>query len=265
MNKNLNKILGLAVVAAMFSLNACKDDTTPTPGPTPGETTTKTCKVASSLDSDGLRYDFTYDGANLVKVVESEDGTTSTSDFVYVAGKLDQINQGSYTYQLVYTNGKVSRIDEKFQGDLEGYYNVTYNANGKLAMVDYFYSDGVGDMLTQRYTYSWSGDNISKVVNIYDFDDNGELDPDEDYVIEINLTAFDNNPSPTYGLPIYLVDFGDVVALSKNNPTSGTLTIDGTPLPISGVNTTNSDGYTSQSKMTAAGSTTTTNFTYTCE
>jgi hypothetical protein len=260
--KNLKNLLLAGTVCSMLVFSACTDDTV---DPTDGGGSTKTCKVTKTSDDDG-DVTYTYDGDNLVKVVES-DGYSY--DYNYVNGELTEIveDDGSdtYTYKITYKDGKVSRVDEYFGTDLEGYYNVTWNADGTINMVDEYVALDPTDMLFSSLTYTYEGGRITRIKEISDANDDGELKDADDDVLFYNILVVDDKKNPFYGLPTYLIDFTDMLALTKNNINAASLESEGVTIPIAVTYEYNDDNYPTTSTAFAFGDSTVVNMTYMCD
>tara|TARA_A100001011_G_scaffold390471_1_gene473971 strand:- start:34026 stop:34904 length:879 start_codon:yes stop_codon:yes gene_type:complete len=127
-----------------------------------------------STDAEVSDYVYTdryfYDGNKLTSIVE---------EYSYQNG-----NSGiDYMYNFIYTNNKISRVDE-YYGDtstgIEGRYNFEYDNQGRVSFYDYCYFDSSGNCEeydTNNFTYSSNG----LVTNSYvynvgtDYEDAGTL------------------------------------------------------------------------------------------
>tara|TARA_A100000164_G_scaffold19444_1_gene15708 strand:+ start:70 stop:948 length:879 start_codon:yes stop_codon:yes gene_type:complete len=127
-----------------------------------------------STDAEVSDYVYTdryfYDGNKLTSIVE---------EYSYQNG-----NSGiDYMYNFIYTNNKISRVDE-YYGDtstgIEGRYTFEYDNQGRVSFYDYCYFDSSGNCEeydTNNFTYSSNG----LVTNSYvynvgtDYEDAGTL------------------------------------------------------------------------------------------
>ena len=124
--------------------------------------------------NDGSDYVYTdryfYDGNKLTSIVE---------EYSYQGG-----NSGiNYLYNFIYTNNKISRVDE-YYGDtstgIEGRYTFEYDNQGRVSFYDYCYFDSSGNCEeydTNNFTYSSNGTvTNSYVYNVgSDYEDAGTL------------------------------------------------------------------------------------------
>lgn len=261
--KNVKQLILAGIVCSMLVFGACTDDTVD-PGDG-GGSTKKTCKITKTSDEDGDVV-YTYDGDNLVKVVEP-DGYTY--DYIYVAGQLTEIKEDdgidAYSYKIVYTDGKVSRVDMYTGTDLDGYYNVKWNADGTLNMVDEYSKEDPTDMLYSTLEYTYKNGRLEKIKEISDANDDGVLNDMDDDVLFYNILVVDDKKNPFYGLPTYLIDFTDMLSLTKNNINAATLESEGIAIPISVTYEYNENDYPSKSTVFAFGDSTTIDMTYMCE
>lgn len=248
----------------MLVFGACTDDTVD-PNNNGGGSTTKTCKITKTSDEDGDVL-YTYDGDNLIKVVEP-DGYTY--DYKYTGGQLTEIDESdgddTYTYKIVYTDGKVSRVDMYMDADYISYYNVMWNADGTLKLVEEYEKNDPTDMLYSSLDYTYKDGRISRITEISDANEDGVLDKDEDDVLFYNILVVDDKKNPFYGLPTYLIDFTDMLSLTKNNINAATLESEGVAIPISVTYEYNEDGYPTTSTAFAFGDSTVVNMSYMCE
>lgn len=262
--KNVKQLILTGTIGSMLVFSACTDDTVD-PNTGGGSTTEKTCKLTKTSDEDGDVV-YTYDGDNLVKVVEP-DGYTY--DYNYVSGQLTEIveSDGSdtYTYKIAYTDGKVSRVDMYSGADLDGYYNVKWNADGTLQMVDEYITDDPKDLLYSSLEYTYKNGRLEKIKEISDANDDGELNETDDDVLFYNILVVDDKKNPFYGLPTYLIDFTDVLSMTKNNVNAMTLESQGVAIPISVTYEYNENNYPVKSNVYAFGDSTVVNMTYMCE
>ena len=127
-----------------------------------------------SSDDDYPDYVYTdryiYDGNKLTSIVE---------EYSYQGG-----NSGiNYLYNFIYTNNKISRVDE-YYGDtstgIEGRYTFEYDNQGRVSFYDYCYFDSSGNCEeydTNNLAYSSNGTvTNSYVYNVgSDYEDAGTL------------------------------------------------------------------------------------------
>ena len=186
-------------------------------------------------NSDYLYTDrYFYDGNKLTSIVE---------EYSYQNG-----NSGvDYMYNFIYTNNKISRVDEYYgdtstgiegrytfeydnQGRVSFYdycyftssgtcdnydtYNLTYSSNGSVT-VSYLYNDGSTN--EEAYTYTLQLDNNGNIISAYDSTTNYSLDYDNLNSPFKNIVGMD---------AIMLLEFGteDLQFNAYNNCTSFTAT-----------------------------------------
>lgn len=115
--------------------------------------------IYSDDESDYIYTDrYFYDGNKLTSIVE---------EYSYQGG-----NSGiDYLYNFIYTNNKISRVDE-YYGDtstgLEGRYNFEYDNQGRVSSYDYcsLTSSGTCQYFnTYDFTYSSNGTVTASIVN----------------------------------------------------------------------------------------------------
>jgi len=159
-----------------------------------------------SSDDDYPDYVYTdryiYDGNKLTSIVE--ESTYQNGD-----------PQVDYIYQFIYTNNKITRIDEYYNGSLDGRYNFEYDNQGRISFYDYcslYSGSGTCDYYdTNNFTYSSNGtvtnNYVYEVGTDYEIagtltlelDNNGNIisanDTDEDSVVNASL-EYDNLNSP---------------------------------------------------------------------
>ena len=132
--------------------------------------------VSEIIETDAEVSDYVYtdryfyDGNKLTSIVE---------EYSYQAG-----NSGiNYLYNFIYTNNKISRVDE-YYGDtstgIEGRYTFEYDNQGRVSFYDYCYFDSSGNCEeydTNNFTYSSNGTvTNSYVYNVgSDYEDAGTL------------------------------------------------------------------------------------------
>ena len=159
-----------------------------------------------SSDDDYPDYVYTdryiYDGNKLTSIVE--ESTYQNGD-----------PQVDYIYQFIYTNNKITRIDEYYNGSLDSRYNFEYDNQGRISFYDYcslYSGSGTCDYYdTNNFTYSSNGtvtnNYVYEVGTDYEIagtltlelDNNGNIisanDTDEDSVVNASL-EYDNLNSP---------------------------------------------------------------------
>ena len=156
--------------------------------------------------NDGSDYVYTdryfYDGNKLTSIVE---------EYSYQGG-----NSGiDYMYNFIYTNNKISRVDE-YYGDtstgIEGRYTFEYDNQGRVSFYDYCYFDSSGNCEeydTNNFTYSSNGTvTNSYVYNVgSDYEDAGTL-----------TLQLDNNGSIISGNDSYqdVDDAGNPITVTVN-------------------------------------------------
>ena len=132
--------------------------------------------VSEIIETDAEVSDYVYtdryfyDGNKLTSIVE---------EYSYQGG-----NSGiNYLYNFIYTNNKISRVDE-YYGDtstgIEGRYTFEYDNQGRVSFYDYCYFDSSGNCEeydTNNFTYSSNGTvTNSYVYNVgSDYEDAGTL------------------------------------------------------------------------------------------
>ncbi len=266
--KNVRKLGFAGIVATMVFFGACTDDTVD-PGNGNGNggggNTEKSCKVTQTIDNDNLKLTYTYNGDDLVQMVEDDDGEITTYNFNYVGGKLTEITEnGDDSYKMTYTADQITKVEFFGGTELEDIYEVTYNTDGTLKEVDEFLWDGTDKVLFSNFAYSYANGDLSSVVNLIDANDDGMLSDTIDETVSITVLALDGKKNPLYGLPIYLIDFANFLALTKANVNAATITFFDIPFPVVGTYTYNDNNYPIQS-IIDTGDSTITNFTYICE
>lgn len=265
--KNVTKLFMAAALAVVVALPACNDDTTdPTPG---GGTTKKTCKLLKTTDADGSSVSMTYDGDKLVKVVEVDGDDTYTCDITWDGDKVMRIDEDdagdTYTYNVTYTVNNPSKVENVYMGEVDMYYNITWNADNRLAKVEGFYPGDPSDMLAERYTYSYVDGKLTEVTSEVDGNDNGALGDMEDYSTTAKILMRDDKINPLYGLPLYLTDFEDVLSLTKNNVLTATYQFLGNDIPVTASYEYNENDYPTKATTSALGETVITTMEYACE
>jgi len=177
-----------------------------------------------------------------------------TDRYFYDGNKLTSISSEStyqngnpyvdYLYQFIYTNNKITRVDEYYDGTLDARYNFEYDNQGRISFYDYCYFTSSGTCSyydTNTFTYSSNG----TVTNNYVYeagtdyeeagtltlqlDNNGNIisanDTDADSTVNASL-EYDNQNSPFKNIVgmdaiILTVIIDNVISLSAyNNCTS---------------------------------------------
>ena len=120
-----------------------------------------------------------------------------------------------YLYQFIYTNNKITRIDEYYDGTLDGRYNFEYDNQGRISFYDYcslYSGGGTCDYYdTNNFTYSSNGtvsnNYVYEVGTDYEttgtlslqLDNNGNIisanDTDANSIMNASL-EYDNQNSP---------------------------------------------------------------------
>ncbi|MCB9261438.1 MAG: hypothetical protein H6607_03610 [Flavobacteriales bacterium] len=261
--KVIKKLAIAGVVCSTLFFGSCKDDSV---DPTP----TKTCRVSETMDDDGSKTTYTWDGSNLVELSNTDSFGSFKYVYTYESGKLAQISSSSDgsvgdVYKLVYTGSQVTRVDVYDGADVWEYYNISYNTDGTIKMVDNFVVEDPSDVLYSSYEYTYTSGKLTKVYMIQDADDDGVLDKDVDDVSTITVSATDGKTNPLYGLPTIYTDFSDIFSLLKDNMNGGIIEFGGIPIGVSATYEYNSDNLPTKRTATVFGETTVTSFSYKCE
>lgn len=140
-----------ALVAFSCSSDSSSDDGNNNNG---GNNNSGNALLVSEIIStdEGSDYVYTdryfYDGNKLTSIVE--ESTYQNGD-----------PQVDYIYQFIYTNNKITRVDEYYNGTLDGRYNFEYDNQGRISFYDYcslYSGSGTCDYYdTNNYTYSSNG------------------------------------------------------------------------------------------------------------
>lgn len=238
--KKLNLLaLGLCM-AALFSCG--KDDSEPTPNPDipGGGSQTEMVKIGAIWEESAEYREESTDGGNSWHVVNTTDydkykkeawvwdgdrlssvtisegvGYDSfTCDFMYDEnGKISKIIEGGEKYEVTYDGNRISRIDYFYNGEPDGYWNMTYSNDKIMKMEGIINYKGLENVLIE---FVWSGDNLTKFV----------LSGEEDHNWISRFQSYDNGNNPHYCQDytlLYLLwwGFGDnTFKLSANNCTS---------------------------------------------
>lgn len=259
--KSLKKLLIVGVTCGLFLLNACKEEVVT---PTTTETTYTSCQLLSTSSPNGDASTFTFDGTKLMKVVEKYQSGTDTYNYTYDGDKLTEINQGDYKYKVMYNGNTISKLEIYEDGDLISKVDITFNSAGKLQKAEVYDIDGTNEMLSETFTYTFSGDNCTNMVNSADTDDDGVLDTQ--YDVTFTFSAFDTSPNPYYNLPLYLTELENMMLLCKNNPSKGEILVLSEKTVVTATYTYNATKYPTQiSGKTGNSAPSITNFTYTCK
>ena len=132
--------------------------------------------ITTSVESSDYVYTdrYIYDGNKLTTIIEeSEYNGNSQVDFLH---------------NFVYTNNKITRVDEYYSGTLDGRYTFEYDNQGRISFFDYCYftSSGTCEYYdTNNLTYSSNG-----IVSIYSVYNVGSVDEENAGTLTIQL---DNN------------------------------------------------------------------------
>ena len=132
--------------------------------------------ITTSVESSDYVYTdrYIYDGNKLTTIIEeSEYNGNSQVDFLH---------------NFVYTNNKITRVDEYYSGTLDGRYTFEYDNQGRISFFDYcsFTSSGTCEYYdTNNLTYSSNG-----IVSIYSVYNVGSVDEENAGTLTIQL---DNN------------------------------------------------------------------------
>ena len=132
--------------------------------------------ITTSVESSDYVYTdrYIYDGNKLTTIIEeSEYNGNSQVDFLH---------------NFVYTNDKITRVDEYYSGTLDGRYTFEYDNQGRISFFDYcsFTSSGTCEYYdTNNLTYSSNG-----IVSIYSVYNVGSVDEENAGTLTIQL---DNN------------------------------------------------------------------------
>ncbi|MFT5723852.1 MAG: hypothetical protein ACI9JN_000969 [Bacteroidia bacterium] len=263
--KNVKQLLLAGTVCSMLIFSACKDDTVDPAG----AGSTKTCKITLATEDDGSTAAYTWDGDLIAKIVESDsDGSVTTYNYNYIAGKLSEIVEDGdgdiTTYKIVYDNDKVSRVDVSESGEVYEYYNVKLNTDGTLLMVDQFNKEDMTDVIYASYEYTYADGRLQKLKQTYDSDEDGDLDVDDEF-LNYKIKAVDDKINPFYGIPSYFMDFADILSLTKNNMNAATIGDDDLELPFTGVYEYDANNYPTKATMSGFDETTIIDFTYMCD
>jgi YD repeat-containing protein len=257
--KKTNLFLLLTLISGSIIFSSCNDDTDDDPG------VNNACKIMSSSDDDGETIAYTYDGDDLVKMVETDSFGSFTTNFLYEGGKLVKVEEGGSTiYEVIYNGSNISRVNIRDFTDNELYEYILYTfTNGVVSKMDLYEidEDTQKDSITESYDITFNGDNLSK-VDILELDDDGNLIASG----SINVTGFDDKINPFYMFPTMASsDYDDFSFFSKNNITSASLVTPFGTLPFSMTYEYNAEGYPTKMVASALGETTTTTMTYDCK
>ena len=133
--------------------------------------------ITTSVESSDYVYTdrYIYDGNKLTTIIEES---------TYQNGN----PQVDYIFNFVYTNNKITRVDEYYSGTLDGRYTFEYDNQGRISFFDYcsFTSSGTCEYYdTNNLTYSSNG-----IVSIYSVYNVGSVDEENAGTLTIQL---DNN------------------------------------------------------------------------
>ena len=260
---------GLGIASLMF-FQACTDDVVdPNNNGNGGNNnggTNKTCKITKAVADDGTEETYTWDGDQLVKLVEVDSAGTIEYNFNYTGGQLTEIVEGTNTsYKMSYTGNKITSVEYSEGGALMTVSKINYNNEGKFNTIEDYEIDGGQEVLAQRYTYMYTDSKLKKINILTDLDGNGDLNEDDDLLTTMEVAALDSKKSPFYNLPTVWMDFADFRALFENNVNAMIITIFGIPVPFSSTYEYNEHNYPTKANFVANGETTVMDITYSCE
>ena len=133
--------------------------------------------ITTSVESSDYVYTdrYIYDGNKLTTIIEES---------TYQNGN----PQVDYIFNFVYTNNKITRVDEYYSGTLDGRYTFEYDNQGRISFFDYCYftSSGTCEYYdTNNLTYS--SNEIVSISSVYNV---GSVDEENAGTLTIQL---DNN------------------------------------------------------------------------
>lgn len=246
-------------LGSLMTFQACKDDTTDPNGGNTG--TTKTCTLTSTTSSDGDNYDFTYTDGKVTKVVNTYGNETDTYVLTYSGDQLTQITNGTEVLKLMYTSGKLSRVEISDDGDLYMAYVVTMSGT-KISQLEVYGIDAGTETLWERYTYTYTGNNCTKLLDAFDTDDDGTLD----YEVTYNMTSFDSKKNPYYNTPMWLTELDNPTNFCENNVLLGNIVADMESVSFSATYSYNDQNLPTQAVQSLGGfGSTTVNLQYDCK
>lgn len=107
--KHLKHVLLLIVCLGLFN---CESESTDTPDPEKETDSTLIKRIVEEVvGEDTYTTNFTYDGNKLINI-KDDDG---------------------YETRITYTDNKITRIDNLYEGEIEEYFIISYDANGKFS------------------------------------------------------------------------------------------------------------------------------------
>ena len=162
-------------------------------------------------------------------------------------------------YTFIYNGSTLTKVEYRDEGELLAYENVTISG-GKVTKIELYEVDGTDEELSETYTYTYSGNNVSKVVNAFDSDGDGSLD----FEITYNMTEYDNKINPYNGTPLWILEIDNPLYLSANNPVKGSIQVATETTSYDVTYTYNSADLPTQMVTKLNNSSTTVNFTYDC-
>ena len=140
-----------------------------------------------------------YDGNKLTSIVE--ESTYQNGD-----------PQVDYIYQFIYTNNKITRIDEYYNGSLDSRYNFEYDNQGRVSFYDYCYFTGSGTCdYYDTYNLTYSSNGTVTVSNVYSV--GTDYEETETYTLQL-----DNNGNITSAYDSYqdVDDSGNSTTITLN-------------------------------------------------
>jgi YD repeat-containing protein len=256
----MKKIILSAFVLAAAFMSSCNDDTTVDNG-NGNNTEEKTCRIATIDDNDGFVTALTYDGENLVKMTETDSSEVVTYDFNYTGGKLMSIvNDIDEKWEMTYTGDNVTKMEYYDEMELIDVFDISYNAEGNPTKMDISSPDGMGTELYSTYEMTWNNGNLSAIIE-YEIGENGQVED----TFATNLTAYDDKVNYLSRTPLWLIEYDNYFAYSKNNVTAGNVDFMGTPIPLSLSWKYDADGKAEEVNFSFFQFATTLNFTYDCQ
>ncbi len=256
--KKYFKLLFLMVLgASLLTLNACKEETTDDPTPTP----TINCYL-TSFNDDGDLYTYTLDDDNTVLSV-TNDG--STTNFTYDNdGRLTNATDADFDGVFVYSGANTlpDRININAQGQTFAYLKVTHS-NGNITEVEsHLIDQQLGDIAFTRNSYTYNGgDVVSTVVEEFDlqtqqFTEAGRVE---------NITNDGKENPLKRSLAYFFMHFENPNAVGASNITGGDVTVDGNTGTLTIEYDYNENGYPTSALQVADGDSLTMTYGYDCK
>ncbi|MBC9932136.1 hypothetical protein [Chitinophaga qingshengii] len=236
MKKQLLALAGLALFFAACSSK--KDD--PQPEPEKPKSLSGMLKTVYTLGGNDTSHVFYNDDITL-RTVKS-DWNRNTSDtggnidsVAYADGKPSGIWEKYYNkalpyndYALViryaYANNKLQKVIIPPQDNYSGYDSIGYNASGKAEKAFRYVSmDGTAPKEVARRTFTWTGNNVTKVV--YETMENGK-------VLATSEDNYTYDDKPNWRLDVSVITQGGGLvpeAVNANNILKQTRTASGIP------------------------------------